>query len=177
MRGRLAGAWANAANGPCHDDAAAPPSNLINARRLTSRRNPVARRQRGKLHAPIEEESVEKIDACRVASGPGKAGHKAKLDRTTPDAEYDRNRRSRSFSRERGDGRDRRGDHAHPTANEIGHQRWQLIVFPFQPVVLDPHILAVDKTGFVETFAESSHKGRGGIGIPAIDKSDHRHTP
>jgi hypothetical protein len=33
---------------------------------------------------------VEKIDACRVASGPGKAGHKAKLDRITPDAEYDR---------------------------------------------------------------------------------------
>jgi hypothetical protein len=42
-------------------------------------------------------------------------------------------------------------------------------------VVLDRHVLAVDKTGFVEPFAERSHKWRGRLGRPAIDKSDRRH--
>jgi hypothetical protein len=50
------------------------------------------------------------------------------------------------------------------TTNQIGRERRQLIVFPFQPVVLDPHILALDKTGFVEAFAERGRKMRRGIG-------------
>src|SRR5215471_634814 len=50
------------------------------------------------------------------------------------------------------------------TTSQIGRERRQLIVFPFQPVVLDPHILALDKTGFVEAFAERGHKMRRGIG-------------
>jgi hypothetical protein len=90
------------------------------------------------------------------------------------DAENDRDRRSCSFRRARSRCAGGRGDQGHSTTNQIAQQCWQLIVFPFEPVVLDPDILALDKTGVVEAFAESSHKWRGGIGRPAIYKSDDR---
>jgi hypothetical protein len=66
--------------------------------------------------------------------------------------------------RERSRSAGRRGDQCHATTNQIGHERRQVIVFRFQPVVLDRHVLALNKTGFVEAFAESSYKRRGGIG-------------
>jgi hypothetical protein len=44
---------------------------------------------------------LRKIDAGRVATGPGEAGDKTKLDRIVTDAEDDRDRRGRSFGRER----------------------------------------------------------------------------
>ena len=43
----------------------------------------------------------EKIDAGRVAARPGEAGDKTKLDRVFADAEDDRDRRGRSFGRDR----------------------------------------------------------------------------
>ena len=116
----------------------------------------------------------EKIDAGRVAAGPGEAGDKTKLDRVFADAEDDRDRRCCSFGRERS-GRDAgRGDHGHTAADQIGHQCRQAIVLALQPVVLDRHVLAFDVAGFVEAFAERGHIARGGIGRPAVDKPDHR---
>jgi hypothetical protein len=41
-------------------------------------------------------------------------------------------------------------------------------------VVLDYQVLAFDVAGFIEAFTESGHKGRGAIGRPAVNKSDHR---
>jgi len=43
-----------------------------------------------------------------------------------------------------------------------------------QPVVLDYQVLAFDVAGFIEAFTEGGHKGRGAIGRPAVNKSDHR---
>jgi hypothetical protein len=47
----------------------------------------------------------EKIGAGRVAARPGEAGDKAKLDRVLSDGEHDRDRRGRSFGRDRSDRR------------------------------------------------------------------------
>ena len=86
----------------------------------------------------------EKIDAGRVAAGPGEAGDKTKLDRVFGDTEDDRDRRCGSFSRERSDVSAGRGDHGHLAADKISHQRWQAIVLALQPVILDRHVLAFD---------------------------------
>jgi len=96
---------------------------------------------------------AEKVEACGVAAGPGKAGDKTKLDWVLGDAENDRDRRRCRFGRARSRSAGGRGDQRHAATDQIGHQRWQLIVSSFQPVVLDRHVLAVDKTGFVEAFA------------------------
>ena len=45
---------------------------------------------------------AEKIDARRVATGPGKTGDKTKLNRVIADTKDDRDRRCCSFGRERG---------------------------------------------------------------------------
>ena len=59
----------------------------------------------------------EKIDACRVAARPREAGDKTKLDRVFGDTEDDRDRRSRSFGRERGRRVGGRGDHGYAVAD------------------------------------------------------------
>jgi hypothetical protein len=53
---------------------------------------------------------AEKIDAGRVAAGPGKAGDETNLDRIVAYPEDDRDRRSRRFGRERSRGSVGRGD-------------------------------------------------------------------
>ena len=83
-----------------------------------------------------------------VAARPGEAGDKTKLDRVVADAEDDRDRRGRSFGRERGGCAAGRGDDGHTTADQVGHQRRQAIVLALQPVVLDRHVLALDVAGF-----------------------------
>ena len=45
--------------------------------------------------------SGEKIDAGRIAAGPGETGDQTQLDRVFDDAEDDRDRRGRSFGRKR----------------------------------------------------------------------------
>ena len=116
----------------------------------------------------------EKIDAGRVAAGPGEAGDKTKLDRVFGDTEDDRDRRCCSFGRERSGRAAGRGDHGHTAADQVSHQRRQAIGLALQPVVLDRHVLAFDVAGFVEAFAERGRKARGDIGRPAVDKPDHR---
>ena len=59
----------------------------------------------------------EKIDAGRVAARPSEAGDKTKPDRVFADAEHDRDRRRRSFGRERSVRGAGRGDHGHTTAD------------------------------------------------------------
>ena len=117
---------------------------------------------------------VEKIHAGRVAAGPGEAGDKTKPDRVFTFAEDDRDRRCRSFRRERNLRGADRGDHGHLSADQIGHQRRQAIVLALQPMVLNRHVLTFDVAGFVEAFAERGHKACGTIGRPVSDKPDHR---
>ena len=82
----------------------------------------------------------EKINASRVAARPSEAGDKIELDRVFADAEDDRDRRGRSFGRERECGAGR-GDHCHLSADQIAQQYCQVIVLTLQPVVLDRHVL------------------------------------
>src|SRR5262249_33224310 len=53
--------------------------------------------------------------------------------------------------------------------------RRQAIVFAFQPVVLDRHVLALDGAGFVEAFAERSAKVRGDLWRSGTHEADHWH--
>jgi hypothetical protein len=58
----------------------------------------------------------EKIEASRVATRPGEAGDKTKLDRVIADSEDDRDRRGRSFGRNRSRNTSC-ADHGHMTAD------------------------------------------------------------
>ena len=69
----------------------------------------------------------EKIDAGGVAARPGEAGYKTKLDRVLTDAEHDRDRGGRSFGRDRSGDAALRGDDGHTTADQVSHQRRQVI--------------------------------------------------
>src|SRR5579864_4875656 len=61
------------------------------------------------------------------------------------------------------------------TADQVGHQRRQLVVMPaFEPMVFDGNVLAFDKAGFAQAFAERGDKTRVGIGRPGPQKRDHR---
>jgi hypothetical protein len=63
---------------------------------------------------------AEKIDAGRVATRPGEAGDKTKLDRVFTDTEHDGDCRRRCFGRKRGGGVCGRGDSACPTLAGTG---------------------------------------------------------
>ena len=116
----------------------------------------------------------KKVDAGRIAFRPGEALDKTKLDRVAAGAEDDRDRRCRGFGRERSGNAARRGDHGYLSADQISRQRRQAIVVAFQPVILDPDVLAVDGAGFVEAFAECDRVARRNFGRPGVDKRDHR---
>ena len=69
----------------------------------------------------------EKIGACCVATRPGKTGDKAKLHRVIADGKDDRDRRSCSFGRDRGQVAER-SDDCHLSVDQISQQSWQTIV-------------------------------------------------
>ena len=94
-----------------------------------------------------------------VALPPGRArlATRPSLTGSSADAEDDRDRRGRSFGRERSRRAAGRGDDGHTTADQVSHQRRQAIVLALQPVVLDRHVLALDVAGFAKAFAERGH--------------------
>src|SRR6516162_4484323 len=96
----------------------------------------------------------EKVDAGRVAAGPGKAGDQTQLDRIFADAKDDWYGCGRSFGRLGSKVAEWRGDNRHPPAHEVSHERRKAIEFSLQPVVLDRHVLALDVASFVEALAE-----------------------
>ena len=102
----------------------------------------------------------EKIDARRVTTRTGKASDKIQLNRICADAENDRDRRGGRFGGERGGIAAGRRNDTHATADQVGHDRRQAIVFSPQPVVLDRHVLAFDVADFVEAFSERGHTTR-----------------
>src|SRR5262249_35706715 len=68
-----------------------------------------------------------------------------------------------------------RSDNADATADEVGHERRQAVVFAVQPMVLHRHVLALYVAGFGEAFTERACMARGAIERPTADKADHRH--
>src|SRR5262249_36688753 len=117
----------------------------------------------------------KKIDAGRIAAGSRKAGDQTKRDRVIANAEDDRERCGRSFSRLGSGGVAGRSDNGDAAADEVSHERWQAIGSPIQPMVFDRHVLALGVAGFVEAFTERRDNARGGIGRPLVDEADHRH--
>src|SRR5262249_26612570 len=63
-------------------------------------------------------------------------------DRVSANAKGNRDRRGRSFGRERRRIANR-SDNADATADEVGHERRQAVVFAVQPMVLHRHVLAL----------------------------------
>jgi len=85
---------------------------------------------------------TEKIDACRIAARPGKAGDKTRPDRVFGNGEDDWYRCGFRQCRDRTSGRD---DHGDVSANQFRRQRRQSIELIFGPSVFDSHVLALDK--------------------------------
>src|SRR5262245_60809369 len=95
-------------------------------------------------------------------------------DRVSANAKGNRDRRGRSFGRKRRRIANR-SDNADATADEVGHERRQAVVFAVQPMVLHRHVLALYVAGFGEAFTERACMARGAIERPTADKADHRH--
>src|SRR6516162_11341491 len=112
------------------------------------------------------------IDTCQVPSRLGHAVDKTKLDRVFADKKDNRDCHRCSFGCLRGYGTGC-GDHGHSLADEVSQQFRQAIVFAFQPVILDRHVLALDVAGFTKAFAETGHITC--VGGPVSDKSDYWH--
>jgi len=60
------------------------------------------------------------------------------------------------------------------SADQVGYQRRETIVWALEPVVLDRHVLVFDVTSFAEAFAERRHIACVDIGRPCPEKRDHR---
>src|SRR5262249_38298722 len=87
-------------------------------------------------------------------------GDKATLDGVEADAEDDRNRRGRRFSRERRGRAARCGDDSHPAAYQIGHQFRNSGKVVLCPAVFNCYVLTLDVAGFAQSFAERCQQTR-----------------
>ena len=117
----------------------------------------------------------EKIYPGRIAARSGETGNQTQLDRVFGDAEDDRDRRGRGFRHRGCSGEGGRGNHGHATADEVGHERRQAIVFALQPVVFDHHVLGLDVASFVKGLTEHSAEARGFLRRSGADKTNDRH--
>src|SRR5262249_40644574 len=96
------------------------------------------------------------------------------LARVPARCEDDRNCGRRRLGREYGRKRACE-NHSHLTANQVGRKLWQSIVLILRPTIFDRHVLALDKSGFLEALAECGHQV-GPIGKrSAVEETDHRH--
>src|SRR5215831_11892647 len=95
-------------------------------------------------------------------------------DRVSTEAKCDRDRRGRSFGRERRRIASR-SDNCYATAGEVGHKRRQAIVLAAEPMVLDDHVLAIDVVDFAEALRERSRMASGAIERSTTDKANYRH--
>src|SRR5262249_38000653 len=120
--------------------------------------------QRVRFVATWREEFFE-VPASRVAARPGKAGAQPMRDRVSANAKGDRDRRGRSFGRPRRRIANR-SDNGDATADEVGHERRQAVVFAVQPMILHRHVLALYVAGFGEAFTERACMARGAIERP-----------
>src|SRR5262245_2518471 len=114
---------------------------------------------------------AEKIDARRVAAGPGEAGDKAQPDRVFRDGKDDRDRRGCGLGRQRRVGTSGRDDHGDLSANQFGDQGRYPIDLILTPAVFDRDVLALDMAGILKTLAECAHTvrlciGRTRVGTP-----------
>ena len=111
--------------------------------------------------------------ARQVATWSAQAGNETELHgiaRAGEDNGYSRGRRlRRQISRGISE------DHSHLTTNQLSRHRRRSVILPLQPPVLDPHVLALDVAGFLQSLSKCRHVRRERPGRSAVEKADHRH--
>jgi len=119
---------------------------------------------------------VAEIGASQGGSENSLFGDEAVFDRVAAD-EDDRDRRCRTFRRQRRRGAARRYDHVDLAADEIGCQFGQPIVTALRPAVFDRQILSLNIAGLGKALVKRGDDGRRLAGQSAAEKTDHRHRP
>src|SRR5262249_5162015 len=71
--------------------------------------------------------------------------------------------------------RSMRGNHCHPSANEVSRQRRQPIIMALCPPELDRNVLAFDIAGLRKAATETGHEWFVLLGRCRIEEPDHRH--
>src|SRR5262245_49878960 len=94
-------------------------------------------------------------------------------DRVLAKAKGDRDCRGRSFGRPRSRIANR-SDNGDATADKVGHERRQAIVFSVQPMVLHRYVLALYVARFAEALTKRGCMTCGTIKRSAADKADHQ---
>ena len=118
---------------------------------------------------------IEKIDTCQIAAWTSEAGDKAKLDGVFADVEDNGNRRCRRLSRQRRSGALGCGDHGHRPARQFGRQPWQPIELTIRPLVFDPHVLAFNIAGILQTLVKCAQTIRVRVRRCGVEEPDYRH--
>ena len=108
-----------------------------------------------KLHPLRRQFTADKVDACRVAAGPCKAGDESKPDRIFGKQEDNGVRCGRRFGRER-----RRvgacEDDRNLLADQFGSHCWQSVVLTLGPAVFDRNVIAHDIAGLLQALMKSA---------------------
>src|SRR5215471_16770879 len=110
------------------------------------------------------ESDRQTTDTRDIAAGPVHAGDEAVLDRVAAGLENDRYREGCRLCCEAGCGRGACGDDGDLTTNQIGCQCRQSVIMAPRPAVLDGHVAAVDKTGFLQALAKRCDVGCNWLG-------------
>jgi hypothetical protein len=85
------------------------------------------------------------------------------------------NRPRCTLGRERRHRAARRGDHGHPTADQIGREYRQSVILTFCPAIFDRHVLADDVTALAQTPTERGQEVLAPPGRSTVEPSDYRH--
>jgi hypothetical protein len=121
---------------------------------------------------------VKEIDSGRITARPGKTRNQTDIDRVLDDAEDDRDVHCRGFRRKCRRGASSRCDYRNRPADAVGDQRWQAIILPVEPVVIDHDVLDVNRARFAQACAEHATIARGVVRRPATDEAArHRRLP
>src|SRR5262245_51191170 len=123
---------------------------------------------RPELHANV-------VDSGRIAARSIETGNEADLHRVRADDENDGNCRRCRFCGECRRSAYRRHDHSHTSLDQIGSQCRKGLIASFGPTIVDRRILAVDVSGFVQSFVKRRDVLRECCGRRAVEKSDNRH--
>src|ERR1700675_1965120 len=103
---------------------------------------------------------IQSCHAGEIAFRPAHVGDNSKLNRVASYTEYDRNCRSCSLCCKCCRSAAGRGNHSHPTTNQICGQCWQSIIVTLCPAVFDCHVSAVDVPHFAQARMERTHTTR-----------------
>src|SRR5262249_28833865 len=117
--------------------------------------------------------TADKIDARKVATRPGEASDKTGPDRIFRDDKHDGDGCGRSFCRQHR--RTIRGNHRHPSSNQIRCEHRQSIRLILRPAVHYRDILSFDEAGMLQALLECAQAVSERLGRGAVEEPDHWH--